>query len=509
MGGRGAVYRYPSSTGKDNGRFPKDPKCFRITEYNKLGVPEDPVPSPPDDFPFGDQLCPINAIPKDYVKNGLIDWGDWLFSTIDADGARLDDMKGMNVGFMKEWMTSKAMKGKFFVGEYASGDGNSLAWYLGQADNLMSLADFDAHYNVYRDMCEAGGGNFQMSWLPGRGFYHRSPFKAVPFVESMDSDTSGFASIVNNKTLAYAAMLCSEGLPCIYIRDYLREPDCYSLQPYIDNLIWIANKLANGPTTTRYTDAKVWIFERTGQPGLICCLNNDFFNPEWKFVNVQTNFGPNVQLHDYTGHNANDTWTDWQGRATFAIPPGANGFGYCCWSRAGVYEPADTRPSRYTTQVFYGAADLDISPAMNNREIIIGRVWCAAKSKVAATVTADVTQWADTSNIRWQIRDSNSTIAGNVIDRTNKQSSDEGQTEEEGWHTLAVTGNLLPTTGSPFEFSVTYMAPKTFKFVPPLPSPAARRYAAQPDTELEKSIEEKTAALAKWRHERIMRQSRE
>jgi alpha-amylase len=508
MGAPRATYRYLSSTGKTNGRFPKDPKCFRITDSNPDGVPVDSVPSPPDDFPFGDQLCPINSIPKDYVKNNLINAGDWLFTTLDADGARLDDMKGINIGFMKEWMTSKAMKGKWFFGEYASGNSNDLAWYEGMIDGLMSLADFDFHYNIAQDMCEAGGSNFQMSWLPGRGFFRRNPMKAVTWVESLDSDTNGFATIVNNKTLAYAAMLCSEGLPCVYIRDYLNEPSCYGLKKYIDNLMWIANKLAYGPTTTRYTDAKVWIFERTGQPGLICCLNNDFFNPEWKFVNVQTNFGPNVQLHDYTGHNANDTWTDWQGRATFAIPPGANGFGYCCWSRAGVYEPADTRPSRATTQIFYGAPDLDIAPA-TNREVIFGRIWCAANSAVSATVSIDQTGWDDTSSATWRIRDSNSTICSNVLSYGTTQSSGNGRTEEEGWHLLVISGNELPATGSSFYFKVTYTAPKTFKFVPPLPSPAARRYSAQPDIQLEKAIEERTAALANWRHERITRQSRE
>ena len=74
MGGHNGVYRYSSATGKDNGRFPKDPPCFR---GNPPRVPQDPVPDVPDDFAFGDELCPINAIPHDYVAQGLIAAGDW------------------------------------------------------------------------------------------------------------------------------------------------------------------------------------------------------------------------------------------------------------------------------------------------------------------------------------------------------------------------------------------------------------------------------------------------
>jgi hypothetical protein len=46
--------------------------------------------------------------------------------------------------------------------------------------------------------------------------YQTNPMKAVPFVESMDSDTNGFATIVFNKLLGYALMLGAKAAVRIY-----------------------------------------------------------------------------------------------------------------------------------------------------------------------------------------------------------------------------------------------------------------------------------------------------
>lgn len=183
------------------------------------------MPSPPDDYAFGDQLCPVNAHPYHYVWDGLIAASDWLFRTSDADGARLDDMKGMNVGFMKSYMNSGAMKKKWFFGEYASGNRNDTNWWVDQVRGRASALDFDFHYNMVMPMCmDAGSGNFFMGHLAGRGMIGNNPMKAVPFVESMDSDTNGFATVIFNKTLGYALLFGGEGLPMAYVRDYLPRP---------------------------------------------------------------------------------------------------------------------------------------------------------------------------------------------------------------------------------------------------------------------------------------------
>ena len=217
MGGVNGVYHYVASGGKTAGRFPKAPGCFRATGTRTIPpfVAEDPVPDVPDDYAFGDELCPINAVPKYYVWNGLIASNEWLFRATDADGARLDDMKGINIGFMKAFMTTGEMKGKFFFGEYASGNPDDTNWWVGQVDGLASAIDFGFHYNWAQPMCmNAGAGTFYMGSLGDwwNAMIGSNPMKAVPFVEFMDSDTDGFATIVSNKVSAMPC--CWAGKVC-------------------------------------------------------------------------------------------------------------------------------------------------------------------------------------------------------------------------------------------------------------------------------------------------------
>lgn len=465
MGGHNGVYRYLGADGKTlNGRFPKDPGCFRGDPKDGR-VPEDPVPDVPDDFSFGDELCPINAKPKGYVWDGLIDAGNWIFRTLGIQGARLDDMKGMAIEFMKAWMSHGAMASKFFFGEYASGNPEDLNWWCAQVGERASLIDFGFHYNRAQPMCnDAGGSGFWMTSLGNRSnaMLGTNPMKALPFVESMDSDTNGFATIVSNKALAYALLLTGEGLPMVYVRDYLQEPDCYGLKPIIDNLLWIARNLANGSTVTRYGDRKAFVFERTGDPGLLVALNNDVWNPAWHTVTVQTGFGPNVRLHDYTGHNNEDCWTDANGRATFGVPPGANGMGFGCWSRAGLGGGRrPPLPQRSCTQEFFGAEDLDIMPAING-ELTVARIWVGAGTLIAADFAISQAGWTTGSAVEFHVLDpaGDKLLSGKLVDGTPSGSA-KVTARETGWHSLYLVSENLPAGGNPFTYRVNYTASPT------------------------------------------------
>jgi hypothetical protein len=63
-----------------------------------------------------------------------------------------------------------------------------------------------------------------------------------------------------------------------------------------------------GSTVPRLTNnPRVYVFERMGwgeAPGCVVALSNDYFWSGWHTVTVQTHFGPNAHLHDFTGHNA-------------------------------------------------------------------------------------------------------------------------------------------------------------------------------------------------------------
>jgi alpha-amylase len=461
-GGKGDVYNYLGADGKTlNGRFPKFKSCFRGSP-SKGYVPEDAaIPDIPNDFSFGSEFEYDNGIPKNYNRDGMMAATEWLFATLGVQGARIDDTKGMSLNFQKYFFNHDSLNGKFFFGEYASGNRNDTEWWVNQVDRIPSAADFDIHYNVIQPICN-NATHYNMHGMKGRGMNAIDPMKSVTFVESMDSDTNGFATVIFDKILGYAILLTQEGLPQVYIRDYLKEVDCYGLQEEINKLCWVHAVLAHGSTEYRYGDNSMVVYERVGYPNLLVGLNNDVWNPQWKPVTVQTGFGAHVEIKDYTGKNPTHYWTDAHGKVTIWLPPGANGQGYSCYSRVGMDQKIKPK-SFSTTQTFFGAADLDTMPATNSK-LIVGRIWCAEGSPITSSLVADTTGWTETSSIEWALFDNNDRPAGGgTLPSDGSTPSSHSTAGIEGWHTLIVTGNDLPAGGSNFELTVTYTAPKTFR----------------------------------------------
>lgn len=456
MGGRAGVYRYLGADGKTlNGRFPKDPGCFRDTGQGPPRVPEDDVPAPADDYPFGDQLCPQKGQPERYVWDGLIDASIWLFRTLGIQGARTDDMKGMHAPFMVDFAKRLAAGlgfRPFLFGEYASGNPNDLKWWIDLVQGLYSAIDFDFHYNFAQNMCNSGG-KFWMGSLNRPSLVKADPMHAVTWVESMDSDTNGFAGIIWNKILGYCLMMGFEGLPMTYARDYLSEPECYGLHDRIDNLTWCHQKLASGPTVFRgASEQNVAFFERLGPPGLLMALNNNVWSGGWETRSIQTAFGPNVELKDYTGGNTGHVWTDERGYATIGIPPAIDGRGYGMWSRVGHDGPVSPAGT-WTQQTFFGAPDLDIMPAAGGRERLVAKIWCDEGTPLTARLHLGGHIEGRPSML---VYGPGQTAAADMP----WESGTEIRTEERGWHTLTVE---LPA-GQPdtaYECTVRYRAPRT------------------------------------------------
>jgi alpha-amylase len=457
MGGNNGVYRYLGADGRTpNGRFPKNPGCF---VGKPPRVPRDPIAGPVStDFGFGDELAPINAVPKGYVMQGLIDAGDWMTRALGVQGYRVDDVKGMAVPFVREWLTAKAMADKFAVGEYYDGDANTVNWWIWQSGmgGRSAAFDFPLHFTL-QAMCNSAG-RWNMAQLDHAGLAGISPMQAVTFVENPDTDTDGFAAIVDNKMLAYAYILMSEGYPCVYYRDYSADPNCYGLKPWIDNLIWIHENLAFGETVQRWKDFQCFAFERLGYPNLLAGLHNDADNG-WKTITVQTAFGPHVQLHDYSGH-AGDVWTDGSGMVTIGIPPNHNGLGYVCYSRTGYAQPFSVK-RQAVTQVFEGAEDLDIGPAAEGRIVQVCRCWCAAGTTIEATLRPAMAGWtAQTEMLLEVVRPTGAVAASQGWSGTSAHPGTlRAAADADGWYTAQLSATHLPAVSAPYELTVSYTAP--------------------------------------------------
>jgi len=305
-------------------------------------------------------------------------------------------------------------------------------------------------------MCDDAG--FDMRQLGGLGYTALDPLHSATFVDNPDTDLSPGEQIISNKLLAYAFTLTTEGYPFVYHKDYSTEPGCYGLKPWIDNLVWVHENLASGPTLTRYADPHVFVHERVGQPGLVTAISNDPWNRHT--ITCSTNFGANVPLHDYTGRHP-DIRTDGEGRATFTVPSNAfaSGQSYLCFSRDGFGAAAGLAP-RSTTQVFFGAGDLDIAPARNG-DAIVGRIWAAEGTHVLAEFRSLLDPLPQRATIAVEVLDP----AGASLTTARVTASTavplRATARRDGWHSFKTTGAGLPSaSGAPFELSVTYTAPQ-------------------------------------------------
>ncbi|HEY3412675.1 MAG TPA: alpha-amylase family glycosyl hydrolase [Armatimonadota bacterium] len=405
-------FRYVDAYGHyPGGRFEKNPGDFHFNPSPLIFVPQDPnVPADWDpgdagleaSSPFGADLAPVNSTtPNRYLWNGLNNAGDWLTKALDADGYRLDYVKGISTDWLSSFLSTGAMAGKLAFGEYYDGNlGKVQRWVNGAGgmNNRCSAFDFPLRYQL-KAMC-SGGGAFNMASLDHAGLVGVDPFHAVTFVENHDTDVSD--PITANKMLAYSYILTNEGYPCVFYRDYSTEAGCYGLKPAVDPLIWIHEKIAYGRTQQRWKSGDVFAYERmgneVGHDNLLVGLNDNGASAQT--VAVATAFGANITLKDYTGHAPNVT-TDGAGNATITIPANAGGAGYVCYARDGITGPPHAAAGpRETTQEFAGATDLDIRPAEMGVANKVASIWAQAGKPIRLELWYHTDPaWTDTTRL--------------------------------------------------------------------------------------------------------------
>ena len=449
-GGADGVYRPVGADGVSNiGRFPKHPSCFVGAAPR---VAADPVPDSNGNFAFGDMASYVNATPAGWMRQGAIDAAGWLTQTTGIDGWRVDDVKGTNADLVRDLLQSGPLREAWAFGEYFDSASNALSnWVDGAMQRRAGVLDFGFKFGV-GNICN-NNSRAWMGALADLGFCRADPAMAVTFVESADTDGTPGEQVIWNKLLGYAIMLTFPGYPSVYYRDWSTDPGCYGLKGPINNLIWIHENLANGDFIPRLdTDPQVFAHERTGYgdaPGCVCAFNND----QWMAYTrtVQTGFGANQQLHEYTGNGpARDLWTDAQGRLTFTVPRNIDGMSYLVFGRpmAGAGFAWRSQP---TTQTFFGAPDLDIPP-LGNGEISVGRVWCIGGTMLTARLMPDRTDWTSATVVQLELLDPANAMRPLALD-------EQGETAtiaRTGWHTLKLTSRDLPAAGSRFSLRVGY-----------------------------------------------------
>jgi alpha-amylase len=452
-GHEGKTFRYVNAAGEaSGGRFPKDTSSFHGRD-----IPQDPGVFA--DQSFGSGLAPIHGKPAGYVFDGLLASADWLTRALDIQGFRLDFVKGISSAFLTVLLEHGALKHTFAVGEFFDGNVALVhAWVMdpGGMRGRASAFDFPLR-GLLREMCN-NPGSFDMSQLDRAGLAGIDPQHAVTFVENHDTDT-GHGPIYRNKAQAYAYILTSEGYPCVYYKDYSTDAGCYRLKKVIDNLVWIHEKLAHGPTQQRWKDPGVFAYERLGGPHLLVGLNIREDAP--RTITVATGFGPNTLLHDYTGHGC-DVQTDDRGRVMITIPRNGGGRGYVCYSRAGI--GADFAIQGHSvTQDYEGAPDLDIKPADSAQFVKVCRVWATEGKPIRASLCYDTSSWADATSLVLELTNP----IGTAIGRRTYTLQEQGEVLDAtaattGWYTFRIRASDPPAANPKpsYKLTVTYEAPR-------------------------------------------------
>ncbi|MCF8243224.1 MAG: DUF1939 domain-containing protein [Melioribacteraceae bacterium] len=328
------VFDYPNGSG----RFQKDSTFFYP---NSEFCDENPPYHGADDpiFQFGEWL----AHDRDFVRDSLIVWGNYLTEELGFEGFRIDAVKGIDPAFAGAWLSAVANPNNYYaVAEYYGGTSDIDYWH-NQTQNVhggnVSMFDFPLRFAL-SDMCNNTSGAYDINNLYGAGLVNAgfSGFDVSTFVENHDLDRIGYDGsgdddpghhpIIYDKDLAYAYTIFSEGRPSVFFKDYFM----YGFKGKIDTLIWIRQNFLGGGTT-KGPDLNPWfIVEESNYSSdlYVARRNGDDTNPEvyllindhptqWKGVWVNTSHA-NETFKDYTGQAENQP-AQADGRTQFWAPP--------------------------------------------------------------------------------------------------------------------------------------------------------------------------------------------
>ncbi|MBC7807046.1 MAG: DUF1939 domain-containing protein [Akkermansiaceae bacterium] len=448
-------FQYRNAYGANGqGRFQKGTFDFHPN------VPQDPnVPN--DDSQFGRDIAHINgARPQgysvSYMFDGLQKSGDWMTKALDIQGYRFDYVKGISTDFLRGYLGYGAMAGKFSVGEYYDGNLGAVSnWVSNGMQNRSSAFDFPLRDEL-KSMCNSGGF-YDMSRLDHAGLAGINPGGAVTWVENHDTDRD--SAITQNKMLAYAYILTSEGYPCVFYKDW--ATDGYNLKDRINNLVWIHEKLAAGGNQQRWKDGDVFAYERTGGARLLVGLSDN--GSSERTITVQTGFGANVQLHDFTG-NKPDIFTNGSGQVTITIPRNNAGNGYVAYSRLYNGDGTFATPQLAVTQEFAGADDLDIKPADTTQDVTVGRIYVQEGKPITGSLFYTTTSWTPSTRIRVDLLGTTGAV---VTGRDYYSNTAQGATftataSQNGWYTMRMRTYSTPAANPRPQYwlRTTYTAPQ-------------------------------------------------
>ncbi len=275
--------------------------------------------------------CDVDLNNVDVVEE-LTSWGKWYLDTANIDGFRMDAVKHIRASFFEDWLKSLreySQKELFTVGEYWSGNIDTLKEYLSQTNNMLSLFDVPLHYNLY-NACYSNG-NYDMRTIFNGTLVSIMPEKAVTFVDNHDTEPGQYLeSWIDDwfKPIAYSLILLRKnGLPCVFYGDMYGIPDknICDKKEMIEKLIYIRKNYSYGKQTDYFYDPHIigWVHEGDYEhynSGMVVILTNSDGGC------IQMNVGKYLAdsvLYDYTGNLHEPVYVDKEGNGIFYVKGGS------------------------------------------------------------------------------------------------------------------------------------------------------------------------------------------
>jgi len=370
-----------------------------------------------------------------YMIDKAREWLVWFKKQTDADGFRFDAVKHFPAYVVEDVLYNAMGPGNnyFCVGEFVS-NANQLDQWADATKNRCGTFDFALREGLAALVND--GGFFDMGSLPDKQQHNR--LKSSPFLNNHDTWKGAFWDSANTAStqhddregdwrqsrdeilptidpdnprtkVAYAAAFAVDGSPTVYYEDlfvnygsgrFKADPATISARDYIANIIWAHQKLdfKDGAYKVRYRNsADLLVIERSGKA--LIGLNDS--GTETLQAWVETDFGKQVTLHNYTPSDSGDIKTNQDGWIQVSVPP----MSYAIWAPSGFsggFAPA----SRRTTQEFQMDDDLgDHNPSSpgyggklcNGGFRTGGAIWAAANTDIIVELYTEGEQHAEVS----------------------------------------------------------------------------------------------------------------
>lgn len=231
------------------------------------------------------------------VREELKYWGKWYMETTGVNGFRLDAVKHITPGFIKEWaeyMQQLAHDQLLIVAEYWNiHDVEPLLRYMEATDRKLQLFDAPLHQRFF--LASSMGNKFDLRTIFDNSLLQQMPDRAITLVDNHDTQPlQELESPVQAwfKPLAYALILLrKDGIPCVFYpalydahyTDKGTDGNDYEIWlsrvPELDILLPIRSRLARGEQVDYFDHPNCVGWIRKGEPadsrnGLAVLLSN-------------------------------------------------------------------------------------------------------------------------------------------------------------------------------------------------------------------------------------------